>query len=128
MQTRLRETTHQLMRALEAFYPFVKQAEEQISMLEGDLDNLTARKKNLDNELAEKIKQCDMLIALDKKKIAEKLAEADMFAKHAQELYFELYKAKTTRIVPPPEYGDKLAAKVDDLSKKVKKEKEAVNA
>lgn len=126
MQSRLRETTYQLMKALEAFYPFVKNAEEQISMLESDLLNKSDRSKKLDSEIAEKIKTSDALLAADKKKTKDKLDQAELLLQNAQEIYFELYKAKVTRIIPPAEYGDKLSAKAAEVSSKVKKAREGV--
>ena len=120
MQTRLRDTTHQLMKALDAFYPFVKNAEEQISILEGDVSNLTERKKNLDAEILEKIKRSDLLLVLDQKKTKEKLEAAEALFQNAQEIYYELYKAKITKILPPAEYGEKLNAKAEEMGKKVK--------
>ena len=120
MQTRLRDTTHQLMKALDAFSPFAKNAEEQISMLEGDVMNLTERKKNLDAEILEKIKRSDQLLLLDQKKTKEKLEAAEALFQSAQENYYELYKAKITKILPPVEYGEKLNAKAEELGKKVK--------
>ena len=120
MQTRLRDTTQQLMKALEAFYPFVKNAEEQIGMLEGDVANLTERKKTLDAELSKKIKDADMLIALDKKTIKEKLENANLLLENAQALYLELYKAQITKIIPPVTYADGLMSKAKDMKTKVK--------
>ena len=120
MQTRLRDTTQQLMKALEAFYPFVKNAEEQIGMLEGDVANLTERKKTLDAELSKKIKDADMLIALDKKTIKEKLENANLLLENAQALYLELYKAQIIKIIPPVIYADGLMSKAKDMKTKVK--------
>ena len=114
------------MKALEGFYPFVKNAEEQISILEGDVANLTQRKTSLDGELAEKIKMADQLIALQNKKSKEKLEAAEMLLENAQTLYFELYKANVTKIVPPVAYADTLMKKAGEVSVKVKKEKEAL--
>lgn len=126
MQSRLRDQTHQLMKALEAFYPFVKNAEEQISILEGDVANLSVRKKSLDSEISEKIKKSDMLLALDQKKTKEKLEQADLLLESAQSIYFELYKAQATKIVPPVSYADSLISKAKDVAGKVKKEREVV--
>ena len=120
MQTRLRDTTQQLMKALEAFYPFVKNAEEQIGMLESDVSNLTERKKTLDAELSKKIKDADMLIALDKKTSKEKLENANLLLENAQALYLELYKAQITKIIPPITYADGLMSKAKDMKTKVK--------
>ena len=120
MQTRLRDTTQQLMKALEAFYPFVKNAEEQIGMLESDVSNLTERKKTLDAELSKKIKDADMLIALDKKTSKEKLENANLLLENAQALYLELYKAQITKIIPPITYADGLMSKAKDMKAKVK--------
>ena len=120
MQTRLRDTTQQLMKALEAFYPFVKNAEEQIGMLEGDVANLTERKKTLDAELSKKIKDADMLIALDKKTSKEKLENANLLLENAQALYLELYKAQIIKIIPPVIYADGLMSKAKDMKTKVK--------
>lgn len=121
MESRLRETTHILMRALEGFYPFVKNAEEQIGLLEGDVANLTVKKKGLENEISEQIKKADMLIALDKKKTKDALANAELLLEETQRIYFELYKAKVTKICPPAGYvEERVMPKVEDLKKKIK--------
>lgn len=125
METRLRDTTHQLMKALEAFYPFVKNAEERISMLEGDLANLSEKKKNLEIELNGKIKEADGLIAADKKRVQDKLDTATLLCDQAQELYFELYRAKVTKILPPSSFvEEKIVPKIKDVASKVKEAKE----
>ena len=125
MQTRLRDTTQQLMKALEAFYPFVKNAEEQIGMLEGDVANLTERKKTLDAELSKKIKDADMLIALDKKTSKEKLENANLLLENAQALYLELYKAQITKICPPQAYvEEKVLPQINTAREKIRKAKE----
>ena len=121
MESRLRGQTHQLMKALEGFYPFVKNAEEQISILEGDVENLTQRKKSLDSDIAEKIKKADMILALDHKKTKEKLDAADALLESAQAIYFELYKAQITKICPPKSYvEEKILPKIEDTKKKIK--------
>ena len=125
METRLRDTTHQLMKALDAFYPFVKNAEERISMLEGDLANLSEKKKGLENELSQKIKQADELLAADKKRVQDKLDNATLLCDQAQELYFELYRAKVTKILPPASFvEEKVVPKIKDMASKVKEAKE----
>lgn len=120
MDTPLRITTHRLMKALEDFYPFVKNAEQRVSMLESDVANLTERKRNLEKEISDQIKQADSLIMVDKKRTKEKLDQAEKMLEEAQAIFYELYKAKTTKIVPPPEYGDMLDEKAKVLKGKVK--------
>ena len=126
MQSRLREQTQYLMKALEGFYPFVKNAEEQISLLEGDVAQLMEKRKNLSAEISEAIEKSDMLLAMDKKKTKEKLETAELLLEQAQALYLELYRAQVTKIVPPVAYADSVMAKAKDTHEKIKKEKASV--
>ena len=126
MQTRLRETSRILMKALENWQPFLKGIEETISMLEGDVENLTLKKKNLETQINEQIKASDAVIRMDKDKVAKHLVEAEFYLKNATEIYLELYKMKATKLVAPESYAEKLIGKSDDLKDKIQKKKEEI--
>ena len=126
MESKLRETSKVLMKALEGWYPYIKGIEESIYFLEGDIENLTARKTVLSKEIADMIKAGNDILEMDKKKSVKMLGDAEVLLKQAHEIYLELYKAKVSKIVPPPAYGDSLMSKAKTIQEDIKKKQEAV--
>ena len=126
MESKLRETSKVLMKALEGWYPYIKGIEESIYFLEGDIENLMARKSVLSKEIADMIKAGNDVLEMDKKKSAKLLGDAEVLLKQAHEIYLELYKAKVSKIVPPASYGDSLMAKAKTVQEDIKKKQEAV--
>lgn len=114
------------MKALDGWYPYLKGVEESIYILESDVANATKRKLELEKEIADKIKAGNDVLEMDKKKSAKILGDAELLLQQAHEIYIELYKAKVSKIIPPPSYADTLAAKSKATQEKIEKHKEAV--
>ena len=114
------------MKALEGWYPYLKGIEESINFLEGDVENLSKRKKVVEQEIADMVKAGNDVLEMDKKKAQKILGDAELLLSQAREIYTEVYKAKISKVVPPQSYLDEKLAKGDVVKAEIKKKKEAV--